>query len=100
MGIRLGGERTPYFSKSAPVSFVCVVRLVPHTMAIKEPTKRFTVPQIAAILGISSRKAYQLIQNGDIPHIRHGRGCIRIRYEDLIAYEESRLVGLEENLED
>jgi excisionase family DNA binding protein len=49
----------------------------------------FSVPQVAARWGVSSRHIYDLCARGNLGHLRIG-GLIRVRLEDLEAYEASR----------
>src|SRR6202030_3096253 len=46
----------------------------------------FSVPQVAARCGISSRQVYDLCAQGELGHLRIG-GLIRVRLVDLEAYE-------------
>jgi excisionase family DNA binding protein len=46
----------------------------------------FSVPQVAARWGVSSRQVYDLCSRGELGHLRIG-GLIRFRLADLEAYE-------------
>src|SRR5689334_2662399 len=50
------------------------------------PPVAFSVPQVAARWGVSSRQIYDLCARGELGHLRIG-GLIRIRIADLEAYE-------------
>ncbi len=54
--------------------------------------QRLTVREAASELGLPVRSVYALMAQGHLPHLRHGK-AIRIRREDLVAYEDSRLIG-------
>lgn len=43
------------------------------------------VPEVAASLGISRAKVYELLADGSLPSVKIG-GCRRVRASDLIAY--------------
>ncbi len=45
-----------------------------------------SVPQLAKIWGVSARKVYRLVENGDLGHMRIG-AAIRIRQSDRSEYE-------------
>ena len=48
----------------------------------------YTVPEIRAMLKIGKSRAYQLVQSGEIPHVRIGK-LLRVRADDLERYLES-----------
>ena len=49
----------------------------------------FSVAQVAIRWGVSSRHVYDLCARGELGHLRIG-GLIRVRLEDLQAYEARR----------
>tara|TARA_R100001463_G_scaffold31226_6_gene70652 strand:- start:363 stop:593 length:231 start_codon:yes stop_codon:yes gene_type:complete len=53
---------------------------------------RMTVPDVAEYLGISRRQGYYLIAKRIIPSVHHSPGCIRVKKEDVIDYENQRVV--------
>ena len=48
-----------------------------------------TVNEVALLMRVSKMTVYRLIQQGDLPAVRIGRG-FRIREEDVHRYLESR----------
>lgn len=42
------------------------------------------VPEVAKLLRISRARAYEMVADGSIPHVRVGR-CIRVRLTELEA---------------
>ena len=48
----------------------------------------YTVADIQGMLKISRGRAYELVQSGEIPHLRVGK-LLRVRAADLDAYLES-----------
>ena len=48
----------------------------------------YTVAEVQEILRIGKSRAYQLVQSGEIPHVRIGK-LLRVRATDLDAYVES-----------
>ncbi len=47
-----------------------------------------TVTEVQGMLKIEKSRAYQLVQSGEIPHVRIGK-LLRVRAADLDAYVES-----------
>jgi len=48
----------------------------------------YTVAEVQGMLKIGKSRAYQLVQSGEIPHVRIGK-LLRVRATDLDAYLES-----------
>ena len=48
----------------------------------------YTVAEVQEILRIGKSRAYQLVQSGEIPHVRIGK-LLRVRADDLERYLES-----------
>lgn len=51
-----------------------------------------TLPQVAAHLGISRRKAWELVNSGEIPSFRVGR-CLRLDPQDVDAWVRKQKKG-------
>ena len=47
----------------------------------------YTVAEVQGMLKIGKSRAYQLVQSGEIPHVRIGK-LLRVRATDLDAYLE------------
>ena len=58
-------------------------------MTVENQKQRYTVQGVADLLQVSDELVYKLIRLGKLGCIRYGR-CIRIRQEDLDAYEEAQ----------
>ncbi len=52
----------------------------------------YTVADIQEMLKISRGRAYELVQSGEIPHVRIGK-LLRVRADHLEAYLESSTVS-------
>lgn len=48
----------------------------------------YTVAEVQQMLKIGKSRAYQLVQSGEIPHVKIGR-LLRVRADDLETYVES-----------
>ncbi len=57
--------------------------------ATNEVPRLLRIAEVAAVLGVSRSKAYQLAQAGDIPTIRMG-ASVRVPSAALAAWVESR----------
>lgn len=60
----------------------------PHVQPIEDQLLR--VIDFAGILRVSKRKAFEILQSGEIPVVRVGKRCPRIRASDARAWIESR----------
>ncbi len=49
----------------------------------------YTVAEVQGMLKIGKSRAYQLVQSGEIPHVRIGK-LLRVRADDLERYLETR----------
>ena len=54
---------------------------------------RLTYEEAGQYLGVSKEKIKRMVASGELPVVRLSARCIRIRIEDLRAFEEARLVG-------
>ena len=52
--------------------------------SIEDPDQ-LSVPQGAAVLGVSERTVWKMIAAGEIPAIRHGRRITRVKRSELLA---------------
>jgi excisionase family DNA binding protein len=53
------------------------------------------VPEAAELLGLPKTRAYELIQQGELPAVRIGRRSIRVNHAELVRFllESRRVAG-------
>lgn len=51
-------------------------------------TTLLTVDEVAAVLNVSPRFAYDLVARGDIVGMQLGPKCVRVHPDDLAAYQD------------
>ena len=69
-------------------------------LAIAKPTKEASVdsaglqpvPEVAKFLAISRSKVYQLMDSGELPHVKLGKSR-RVRWPDVLRLIEENTVG-------